>query len=239
MSAVPSGLPQSIVNPLFEAPASMSVSTQQMAWHARQGFERLDSGVSVLSLEQEPNANASGVPGVAGRKKSSFLGRILSTKGSMTYGPDYRSHRSMFIFSPNNALRRLCIAIMTSFWFEMLILLMIAASAVFLAMNGPTEPNGSTFDQAANYADIVFASAFAFEMVIKMIAMGLIVHPGAYFRVPWNLLDFVIVVTSLASLAADVNNCGPALIATVACPPALAAHLLLQGHAARCDGACY
>ena len=38
-----------------------------------------------------------------------------------------------------------------------------------------------------------------------MIAMGLILHPGAYFRVPWNLLDFVIVVTSLASLAADVN----------------------------------
>ncbi len=40
---------------------------------------------------------------------------------------------------------------------------------------------------------------------MQMIAMGLIMHPGAYFRVPWNLLDFVIVVTSLASLAADVN----------------------------------
>lgn len=38
-----------------------------------------------------------------------------------------------------------------------------------------------------------------------MIGMGLILHPGAYFRVPWNLLDFAIVVTSLASLAADVN----------------------------------
>ena len=40
---------------------------------------------------------------------------------------------------------------------------------------------------------------------MQMIAMGLILHPGAYFRVPWNLLDFVIVVTSLASLAAEVN----------------------------------
>lgn len=74
----------------------------------------------------------------------------------------------MFIFAPDNAIRRLCIAVMTSFWFEMLILLMIAASAVLLAMNGPTVANGSTLDQAANYADIVFASAFAFEMVIKV-----------------------------------------------------------------------
>ncbi len=56
---------------------------------------------------------------------------------------------------------------MTSFWFELLILLMIAASAVFLAMNGPTVQTGSTLDQAANYSDIVFSAVFTFEMVIK------------------------------------------------------------------------
>ena len=57
---------------------------------------------------------------------------------------------------------------MTSFWFELLILIMIAASAVFLAMNGPTVQNGSVLDQAANYSDIVFAAVFTFEMVIKV-----------------------------------------------------------------------
>ena len=57
---------------------------------------------------------------------------------------------------------------MTSFWFELLILLMIVASAVFLAMNGPTVKDGSVLDRASNYADIVFAAVFTFEMVIKV-----------------------------------------------------------------------
>ncbi|KAK9863870.1 hypothetical protein WJX84_008306, partial [Apatococcus fuscideae] len=141
--------------------------------------------------------------GAAGQK--GFMARVLSTKGSISYGQEYQRYRSLGIFGPRSRFRRLCIGLMTSFWFEMLVLVMIAASAIFLAMNGPTVQPGSTLDRASSLSDIVFTSVFTFEMVVKMVAMGLFLHPGAYFRIPWNLLDFVIVVTSLASLAADVN----------------------------------
>lgn len=98
VNAAPALLQQSIANPLFEAPAGMGISAQQMGWSARQGFQRLDSGISGLSLEQDPNKmsstpDPSGFPDGAGQTNQSFLGRILSKKGSTTYGPDYRSHR--------------------------------------------------------------------------------------------------------------------------------------------------
>ena len=36
---------------------------------------------------------------------------------------------------------------------------------------------------------------FLLEAVIKIVAMGFIGHSKAYLRDPWNIIDFVIVVT--------------------------------------------
>ena len=83
----------------------------------------------------------------------------------------------------------------------MLILLMIAASAVFLAMNGPTVPTGSTLDQAANYADIVFASAFAFEMVVKVSARLALCHAVDTLPV-WLLFPVVTLLFPVVTAAA-------------------------------------
>lgn len=35
-------------------------------------------------------------------------------------------------------------------------------------------------------ADTVFTAFFALEMVMKLIAMGIILHKDAYFRTAWN-----------------------------------------------------
>jgi len=35
---------------------------------------------------------------------------------------------------------------------------------------------------------------FTLEVILKIIAYGLCLHPNAYLRSGWNLLDFVIVV---------------------------------------------
>ena len=36
-------------------------------------------------------------------------------------------------------------------------------------------------------------------MIFKMIDLGLIFHPGAYFRSIWNVLDFIVVSGALLS----------------------------------------
>jgi hypothetical protein len=36
-------------------------------------------------------------------------------------------------------------------------------------------------------ADIVYTALFALEMVLKMFAKGLILHPDSYFRTGWDM----------------------------------------------------
>lgn len=42
--------------------------------------------------------------------------------------------------------------------------------------------------------EYVFLIIFAIESFMKIIAYGFILHPGAYLRSGWNILDFVIVI---------------------------------------------
>lgn len=42
----------------------------------------------------------------------------------------------------------------------------------------------------------MFLSIYTIEMLLKIIGMGFILNKGAYLRDYWNILDFVIVITS-------------------------------------------
>ena len=42
--------------------------------------------------------------------------------------------------------------------------------------------------------EYIFLAIFTMEVILKIIAYGLCLHPNAYLRSGWNLLDFVIVV---------------------------------------------
>lgn len=45
----------------------------------------------------------------------------------------------------------------------------------------------------------MFLVIFTVETVLKIVAYGLVLHPSAYIRNGWNLLDFIIVVVGCAS----------------------------------------
>ncbi|MEQ2274091.1 Voltage-dependent N-type calcium channel subunit alpha-1B [Xenotaenia resolanae] len=55
--------------------------------------------------------------------------------------------------------------------------------------------------QVLKYLDYAFTGVFTFEMVIKMVDLGLILHPGSYFRDLWNILDFIVVSGALVAFA--------------------------------------
>ncbi|XP_073910076.1 voltage-dependent P/Q-type calcium channel subunit alpha-1A isoform X2 [Castor canadensis] len=116
-------------------------------------------------------------------------------------------YSSMFILSTTNPLRRLCHYILNLRYFEMCILLVIAMSSIALAAEDPVQPNAPR-NNVLRYFDYVFTGVFTFEMVIKMIDLGLVLHQGAYFRDLWNILDFIVVSGALVAFAFTGNSKG-------------------------------
>uniref|UniRef100_A0A8C5I816 Voltage-dependent N-type calcium channel subunit alpha n=1 Tax=Gouania willdenowi TaxID=441366 RepID=A0A8C5I816_GOUWI len=109
-------------------------------------------------------------------------------------------YSSMFIFGQTNPVRRLCHYIVTLRYFEMSILVVIAMSSIALAAEDPVWTNAPR-NNVLKYLDYVFTGVFTFEMVIKMVDLGLLLHPGAYFRDLWNILDFIVVSGALVAFA--------------------------------------
>uniref|UniRef100_A0A8C9X0N0 Calcium voltage-gated channel subunit alpha1 E n=1 Tax=Sander lucioperca TaxID=283035 RepID=A0A8C9X0N0_SANLU len=112
---------------------------------------------------------------------------------------------SMFIFKASNPIRRICHYMVTMRYFEMTILLVIVASSIALAAEDPVCTN-SDRNKVLRYFDYVFTGVFTFEMIIKMIDQGLILHDGSYFRDMWNILDFIVVVGALIAFALTNNK---------------------------------
>lgn len=44
--------------------------------------------------------------------------------------------------------------------------------------------------------DLIFTGLYTLEMVLKIMGMGFIMNQGSYIRDSWNILDFIIVITS-------------------------------------------
>ncbi|XP_056873987.1 LOW QUALITY PROTEIN: voltage-dependent N-type calcium channel subunit alpha-1B [Takifugu flavidus] len=109
-------------------------------------------------------------------------------------------YSSMFIFGQTNPVRRLCHYVVNLRYFEMCILIVITMSSIALAAEDPVQANAPR-NNVLKYLDYVFTGVFTFEMVIKMIDLGLLLHPGSYFRDLWNILDFIVVSGALVAFA--------------------------------------
>uniref|UniRef100_A0A8C4QZD7 Calcium voltage-gated channel subunit alpha1 B n=1 Tax=Eptatretus burgeri TaxID=7764 RepID=A0A8C4QZD7_EPTBU len=114
---------------------------------------------------------------------------------------------SMFIFGSNNPVRRACHFVVNLRYFEMCILAVIGMSSIALAAEDPVKSE-STRNQVLRYFDYIFTGVFTFEMVIKMIDLGLVLHRGSYFRDLWNILDFIVVSGALLAFAFSSNKKG-------------------------------
>ncbi|XP_051959881.1 voltage-dependent N-type calcium channel subunit alpha-1B [Xyrauchen texanus] len=109
-------------------------------------------------------------------------------------------YSSMFVFGPANPVRQLCHYVVNLRYFEMCILTVITMSSIALAAEDPVQANAPR-NNVLKYLDYVFTGVFTFEMVIKMIDLGLLLHPGSYFRDLWNILDFIVVSGALVAFA--------------------------------------
>jgi voltage-dependent calcium channel T type alpha-1G len=113
---------------------------------------------------------------------------------------------SLFIFSGTNPIRQGCLYIIQHFLFHAFILMCIVLNSITLAMTQPAVTNPAGLDAFLSVMEYFFTVVFCLELVLRVIGLGFILHPHSYMRAPWNMLDFVIVVTSLVSLFLDGGN---------------------------------
>ncbi|VEL12982.1 unnamed protein product [Protopolystoma xenopodis] len=92
-----------------------------------------------------------------------------------------------------------------------MVLLTIIANCIVLAMEKHLPHNDKTpLSEKLEQTEKYFLGIFCVEAELKIVALGLLLHNGAYLRNIWNLLDFVVVVTGLlAYILPNLNQ--PAL----------------------------
>eukprot|EP00755_Sulcionema_specki_P026896 Sspe_Gene.86705::Locus_57457_Transcript_2_3_Confidence_0.286_Length_6983::g.86705::m.86705 len=105
--------------------------------------------------------------------------------------------KSLRMLSVNNPVRWRCIQLIVHPLFDNTILVLILINAVFIGLDNPLEDNDSPMMKMAYITDIIFLAVFTGEVVVKVIAMGLVAGKGSYLRDAWNSVDFVIVVSGI------------------------------------------
>mmetsp|Transcript_3541 Transcript_3541/g.12709 ORF Transcript_3541/g.12709 Transcript_3541/m.12709 type:complete len:1714 (-) Transcript_3541:989-6130(-) len=101
---------------------------------------------------------------------------------------------SLLVLGPTNPLRIYCAQIVCHRYFEYIIIALICMSSIVLAIDDPELDPDSDMKAVLEYIDQVFVVLFTCEMILKVVALGFLLHTGSYLRSVWNQLDFLIVI---------------------------------------------
>uniref|UniRef100_A0A3Q4BWB4 Voltage-dependent calcium channel alpha-1 subunit IQ domain-containing protein n=1 Tax=Mola mola TaxID=94237 RepID=A0A3Q4BWB4_MOLML len=184
----------------FRPPDDLETTTPEMEGHDEPVKSQLSSSVII----DVPNVQASLELSTITNSKDADTCKTEKEEAEETEPVSTVTPDSMFIFKPDN-VRRACHYVVNLRYFELSILLVIAASSIALAAEDPVATS-SDWNKVLRYFDYVFTGVFTFEMIIKMIDQGLILHDGSYFRDLWNILDFIVVVGALVAFALRNNK---------------------------------
>ncbi|CAF3425077.1 unnamed protein product [Rotaria socialis] len=112
-----------------------------------------------------------------------------------------RDNYSLYLFSPENRLRKGLKWLIARKPFDYSVLFFIALNCITLAMERPSIPPISFEREFLNVTNYIFTVIFSIEMVIKIIASGLIYGPHTYLHTGWNVMDGFLVIISIIDLA--------------------------------------
>jgi hypothetical protein len=113
---------------------------------------------------------------------------------------------SLFVLGEKNGLRGSIFSLVNHPRFDQFILVLIGISSIALAVDEPyiadcKASTCSTLFDVLTILDYILTVLFTLEMLLKIVALGFILHPYSYLRNPWNMLDFVIVIISWLAIA--------------------------------------
>jgi len=107
---------------------------------------------------------------------------------------------ALCVFSKDNCVRQLMLRISQSRVFETTMMVAIFLNVITLAMALPTKPPDQWANALSEGSQIYFTAIFIVEFVIKVVALGFVMHPGSYLRDSWNQLDFVIILAGVLAI---------------------------------------
>ncbi|XP_008144552.2 voltage-dependent L-type calcium channel subunit alpha-1D isoform X2 [Eptesicus fuscus] len=176
-----------------EGPTSQPNSSKQtvLSWQAAIEAARQAKAAQTMSTSAPPPVGS-----LSQRKRQQYTKSKKQGNSSNS-----RPARALFCLSLNNPIRRACISIVEWKPFDIFILLAIFANCVALAIYIPfPEDDSNSTNHNLEKVEYAFLIIFTVETFLKIIAYGLLLHPNAYVRNGWNLLDFVIVIVGLFSV---------------------------------------
>lgn len=121
-------------------------------------------------------------------------------------------HRSCGVFHHDDSFRVNAHKFVSSVPVEAFLIVCIIWSSINLAIEEPStdacaslprsDPSSCIdFKFYIYVSDIIMTTAFVIEMILKMIAQGILFSRYAYLRDPWGVLDFICVFVSILSLS--------------------------------------
>lgn len=182
-------LPPLLLLPVFKA---------KQLGDARKGDN--NSLLTALSEDVRPQEHREFVDVIEDATEKQFALRFLSW---LFHVEKFKTiEKSFFFFSLNNDIRYLCLVTLGSNIYRVVIALAVLANVVFLFFESPL--NTAQLSRVLSIANLVFLFIFCTEMIMKMIAFGVVLpapdldpasirpHVPAYFRDWWNVVDFVV-----------------------------------------------
>ncbi|XP_073207653.1 voltage-dependent L-type calcium channel subunit alpha-1D isoform X5 [Lepidochelys kempii] len=177
--------------PTIQSNSSAPSKQTVLSWQAA-----IDAARQAKAAQTMSTTTAQPVGSLSQRKRQQYA---KSKKQGNT--SNSRPPRALFCLSLNNPIRRACISLVEWKPFDIFILLAIFANCVALAVYIPfPEDDSNSTNHNLEKVEYAFLIIFTIETFLKIIAYGLLLHPNAYVRNGWNLLDFVIVVVGLFSV---------------------------------------
>ncbi|CAE7267744.1 unnamed protein product [Symbiodinium necroappetens] len=193
-----------------EEEAPVSPEGPRRAWEAQPG-EEASGRPSALAVVPGAPAPAPGRSPRATPRSS--RARTRMTVSALTARLDWQDHelacarrcgkRSCLVFSQESPVRKACLSLIKHPHFDQVIMVFIILSSILMAFENPLLDPSSIQVRVLEVLSTIFTCIFSFELVVKMIALGVVCNPEdpqqprAYLRSFENALDFVIVIVSV------------------------------------------
>ncbi|XP_069920261.1 voltage-dependent T-type calcium channel subunit alpha-1H isoform X2 [Oryctolagus cuniculus] len=123
-----------------------------------------------------------------------------------------RESWALYLFSPQNRLRVCCQRLVAHRLFDHVVLAFIFLNCVTIALERPDIDPGSTERAFLSVSNFVFTAIFVAEMLVKVVAQGLLAGEHAYLQSSWNVLDGLLVLVSLVDIVVAMASASGAKI---------------------------
>ncbi|XP_044525037.1 sodium channel protein type 9 subunit alpha-like [Gracilinanus agilis] len=127
------------------------------------------------------------------RDKKTFL--VLNERRTIFR---FNATSALYVLTPFNLIRRLCIKVLINFLFNMFIMGTFFINCIFLTMY--------TSPPWIKSLKLPFLGLYTFEIIIKILARGFCIGPFTFLSDPWNWFDVPILTMAYLRLFVDLGN---------------------------------